>query len=387
MKVSIAIQADLGSGSARWNLQGLLDYFRTRSDWVCRLNLYWPGRDPGLLPHVDGLCVLSGAVVPPTGRGYPAKRVFLGGDSAPPGAVHVRTDGYAIGAMAAEYYLRNGFRSLGVCNPYKRRFGQDRALGFAETGRAGGAVVSVEDLSQLPESSPAMNEPRVSAWLRALPNPAGVFVVNDPTALEVASVCESSGLAVPHQIALMGVENDELYCSFCPVPLTSIEGGAYRLGLKGGELLAGWVESGRRPRPAEHRVPPSGVIVRASTEVLGVADARLKRALAFIRENACKGIGVADVVRRAGLNRRALERRFQTGLRCSIHREILLTRIDAARALLARTEHPLAEIGERCGFSSPAEFSHVFRRVTGHAPSVFRRDHASRPGNPLTGPW
>ena len=144
-------------------------------------------------------------------------------------------------------------------------------------------------------------------------------------------------------------------------------------------MLAGWVESGRRPRPAEHRVPPSAVIVRGSTEVFGVSDPALKRAIAFIRQSACKGIAVADVVRHSGLNRRALERKFQTGLRCSIHREILLTRIDTARTLLTRTDLLLAEIGERCGFSSPAEFSHVFRRVTGHAPSLFRRTHAVAP--------
>lgn len=354
----------------------MLDFLRGRPGWICRLNLYWPGREAALLPRADGLCVLPGASPAPIGRGYPAKRVFVGGDSAPEGGVHVQSDAYAIGAMAADHFLRNGFRSLGVVNPYKRRFGQDRVRGFAETGRAADARVAIEDLSHLPEPSPSLNESRVSAWLRALPKPAGVFVVNDANALEVANVCESSGIEVPHEVALMGVDNDEFYCNFCPVALSSIEGGAYRVGWRAGELLAAWIESGKRPRPAEQLIPPSGVIVRASTDVLGVTDPPLKRALSLIRAQACSGLGVADVVRHSRLNRRALERRFQATLRGSIHREILLTRIDAARGLLTRTDHPVAEIAGQCGFSSPVEFSHVFRRLTGHAPSVFRRVHA-----------
>ncbi len=377
MAFSIAIQANSASGSARWNLRGLLDYFRAHPGWICRLNLYQAGRDPKLLPKVDGVCVLSGAAAPPVGRRYPSKRIYIGGDSAPEGAVHVLNDGHAIGTMAAEYYLRNGFKSLAVINASRRKFGQDRVRGFVEAGLAADAKVAVEDLSHLAEPSPAMNESRVSAWLHSLAKPVGVFVVNDATALQVANVCESSGLDVPHEVALMGVENDELYCLLCPVPLTSIDGGAYRLGWRGGELLANWVESGTRPRPVVHLLPAAGIIVRASTEVLAVTDVPIRRALAFIRENACAGIGVTEVVRHAGINRRSLERRFQAELRGSIHREILLTRLDVARGLLCGTDLPAADIGARCGFASPAEFSHAFRRITGHAPSVFRRSHAS----------
>ncbi len=63
----------------------------------------------------------------------------------------------------------------------------------------------------------------MTAWLRALPKPCGVFTCVDGWARPVARYAREAGLRVPlKDLALIGADNDELECSMLSPPLSSV---------------------------------------------------------------------------------------------------------------------------------------------------------------------
>jgi len=74
------------------------------------------------------------------------------------------------------------------------------------------------------------------------------------------------------------------------------------------------------------------------------------------------GLGAARIAAAIGISERQLSRVFAAD-DTSVPRHILRRRLDRAYALLAgdmATDAPVAEIAARCGFTSPAYFSHAF---------------------------
>ena len=131
--------------------------------------------------------------------------------------------------------------------------------------------------------------------------------------------------------------------------------------------------AGGRVPPRGHLISPLGVAARQSTEVLAIDDRGVARALQFIRDHACEGIQVADVLRAVPLSRRVLEQRFQRLLGRTPHGEILRVRLERIKRLLAETDLPLRLIAERTGFDHVEYLSVAFRRETGQTPSLYRR--------------
>jgi len=121
-------------------------------------------------------------------------------------------------------------------------------------------------------------------------------------------------------------------------------------------------------------VPPLGVVTRRSTDVLAIPDRAVASVLRFIREHACEGIQVPDLVRVAALSRSVLERRFAGLVGRSPKAEILRVQLARARQLLAETDQSLPDIAERSGFKHPEYFSAIFRLKVGATPGQYRRE-------------
>ena len=126
--------------------------------------------------------------------------------------------------------------------------------------------------------------------------------------------------------------------------------------------------------PTAHLIPPVGVATRQSTDILAVADPKIAGALRYIREHACEGIGVNDVLRHCPMARRALESRFKQLLGRTPRQEILRGQLNRVKELLVGTELPVWEIADRTGFD-PEYLSVVFKQETGVAPSEYRRKY------------
>jgi LacI family transcriptional regulator len=145
-----------------------------------------------------------------------------------------------------------------------------------------------------------------------------------------------------------------------------------RTGYVAAELLDAMM-AGKRVPATPHRIDPLGICTRQSTDVLLLDDQDVVAALRFIREHACEGIDVGDVLREAPLSRRMLEFRFRKHLGRTPHQEIERVRLDHVKRLLRETDLSLDTIARRTGFSSESYLSVAFKRVTRTTPDKFRR--------------
>jgi LacI family transcriptional regulator len=211
----------------------------------------------------------------------------------------------------------------------------------------------------------------LSAWIRRLPRPVGIMACYDIKGQEILDVCRGLNIAVPEEVAVIGVDNDRLICELSMPPLSSVIPNTHRTGYLAAELLDQLMR-GRKVRTTTHLIGSLGIQTRRSTDVLAVEDPDIAAALRFIREYACEGIQVEDVLREVPLSRRVLESRFAKSLGRTPHEEIDRVKIDRVKRLLAETALPLKAIAQRAGFSCEDYLSVAFKRTEGIAPSSFR---------------
>jgi LacI family transcriptional regulator len=195
---------------------------------------------------------------------------------------------------------------------------------------------------------------------------------NDPRGQKVLEACRRSGVRVPEQVAVIGVDNDEPICAIADPPLSSVVPDHERVGYAAAALLDR-VRAGEVGTGAAVFIPPVGVVTRQSSDVLALADREVAEAIGFIREHACLGLGVDEVCHKLALSRSTLQRRFRRLLGHTIHDEIIRARLQRAQELLAETDMPIAQVAIRCGFGHQEYLGAVFRARTGQTPAGYRR--------------
>src|SRR5205807_1950764 len=125
-------------------------------------------------------------------------------------------------------------------------------------------------------------------WLRRGPEPLGVLACDDAQALRVLGAAQIAGLDVPGELAVVGVGNDRVLCTLADPPLTSIDLNTEQIGYEAAALLDRLLQRRRLPRrPLRAELPPRGLVVRRSSDVLALADPEVTAAVRFIHENAC----------------------------------------------------------------------------------------------------
>lgn len=219
----------------------------------------------------------------------------------------------------------------------------------------------------------------MAAWLKGLARPVGVLAAIDPRGQQVLAACRLAGLAVPEEVAVIGVHNDELLCDLCDPPLSSVIPDARRAGYVAAGLLAKAM-AGRRLAVTLHEIAPLGVASRQSTDMAAVADAKIAGAVRFMRQHAAGGANVGDVLRAVPMARTALERRFKAALGTTPHAHLRKLRIEHVKELLVSTSLPVGEIATAAGFEHIEYLSAMFRRVCGLSPREFRAQHRGRSG-------
>ena len=129
------------------------------------------------------------------------------------------------------------------------------------------------------------------------------------------------------------------------------------------------------------RIQPVGVVTRHSTEVLAIPDKNVVKALRLIREGACNGLTVGEVVKQCAASRSQLERKFRHYLGRSLQAEIRNVQLTRIKQLLLETDYPLKKIAELTGFEHPEYMSVVFKRLTRESPGGYRSKHQMRAGD------
>ena len=217
----------------------------------------------------------------------------------------------------------------------------------------------------------------MARWLADLPKPVGLMACNDDRGREVLAACRQAKLRVPEEVAVVGVDNDELLCELSDPPLSSVALGAERAGFEAAALLD-QLMAGRSKEPQRLVASALGVVARRSTDLSLHEDPEVAAAVKYIRDNAGRPIRVYDVVAGLGDARRTLEIRFQQALGRSIHAEIQRVRLERARRLLLETDLPLSKIAQASGFSSPSYLAAVFHRHLGVTPVKYRANNRNR---------
>jgi len=292
-----------------------------------------------------------------------------------PGLPSIGPDDEAVARLAAEHLRQCGFQQFGFIGlPRGTHPAMDlRADAFAECLAAWRLPCARFHLQRDRRGDFWEQQCRVIIdWLRRLPQPVGLMACNDDLGLLVLDACRRAAILVPDQVAVLGVGNDECLCDLAVPPLSSVDLDPQRIGYEAAQMLDCLMA--RRALPeASGLVPPRGVVARASTDVLAVADQGVVRAVRLIRQRACGPLQVAEVLREARMSRAALEPRLKRTLGRTIHQEIDRVRIARVKELLLTTTAPLKQIAQQAGYRYPEYMMRVFRRTTGQTPGEFRK--------------
>ena len=293
----------------------------------------------------------------------------------PAGVPRVRPDHYAMGRLAAEHLLERGLRRLAYYGLKGFWFSELRCRGFVECAQRAGAVCDV--LEEPRKLGPGANwEKRtrlLDRWLRQLQPPVGLLAVQDYRARAVMEECSRLGLRIPHDVAVIGMENDPTLCEFCRPTLSSVSRNAWQLGFESAAMLDRLMD-GLPPSNDDVVVPPDGVVARQSTDTIAVEDPRLAAAVHFIHDHLGEPFGVDRVVEASSISRRQLETRFQRLLGSTPHDYLCQRRIERAKELLAVPGRiKLHNVVKACGFSSVERMRLVFKRLTGTTPLEYRQ--------------
>ncbi|MFO7937838.1 MAG: XylR family transcriptional regulator [Kiritimatiellia bacterium] len=209
-------------------------------------------------------------------------------------------------------------------------------------------------------------------WLKKLPKPAAVFAANDNRARQVLDACLFSGIAVPYELTVLGVNNDTLVCETCIPTLSSININNRDAGYKAAEMLD-FLMQGRKPPERIATYGTGGITERASTEELQVSDPLVIKALEYIRINGGLNIRVSDVAAYLDVTPRWAENRFKDITGNSLHKAIHKARMKSICSLLRETEMSLTDMARRCGFSRLHHLCDIFKKEFGITMSEYRK--------------
>jgi LacI family transcriptional regulator len=292
-------------------------------------------------------------------------------------AARVDTDYAAFGAAAADYFLERRFARFAVAPLANDILNHQRMQGFTERlSQQGYPTLQLPPLIEDGEAT-HINWPkrlkRIHSLLCDIPKPLAVFAYNDCVGVDMISLCEEWGFLVPEQVAVMGVDNDELICEASPVPLSSVCFDLAELAYQGAAFLDDIMRGGCRE---QHRVVPagSGIVTRLSSDIVAADNLHVAKAIRYIMSHLAEPqLSVEAVAAHAGISERGLRKAFVKHMGRNIHEEISVLRDEKVCQLLRTTQMITKQIAVATGLSSGNYLARFFRHRHGMSPIAYRR--------------
>ncbi len=357
----------LSSTRAAWDLF-------LEEDFLCRLKGIERWQGDGIIadfddPLIGEALAHSRLPVVAVGGSYQDSRAY------PRHIPYVATDNAALMKQAYAHLIEAGltrFACFSLPPAQENRWAQEREKAFQQLMDRDG--LHGEIYRGLGTSAPLWDSAveQQIAWLHSLPKPIGIIAVTDARARQLLQACLTAGIAVPGQVALIGIDNDPLTRSLTRVPLSSVIQGTEAMGRTAAQLLHQMLH-GMPSTGQQILVAPEGVNVQASSLHQPLGNPYVMQALHFIRQYACQGIKTAQVAGYVGVSRSSLEAYFRKERGCTVHDEILRFKLEAAAGQLREGVVGVAEVAARCGFTSAQYLHTVFRREFGCTPREFQR--------------
>ena len=396
-RIGLLIESSRGYG--RGLLQGIANFAQTHDTWEVFYHEYALGQG---IPRWLGDVTLDGLIARPDSRKlyHYIQRLRIpwvdlrNHRPVNPDVPTVAVDESQVVKMAVQHLLEIGHRQLAFCGFHNVDFSHRRLQLFLGYAKSKGVRAHSYETVAPPHEDPTESKigiagPEITAalesyglsteqslvdWLKELPKPIGLFACNDVRGRQLLNVLRACKIDVPEEVSVIGVDNDELICKLSNPPMSSVDCNARMVGYRAAEVLNQMIEG----QPLERNydsIIPTGVVIRVSTDTTAIEDKLISQALSYIRENACQGIEVADVVSHLPVSRATLERRFRKIMDRSINSEINRVKIDRIKKLLLDTELKLAVVAKLTGFNHTEYMSSLFKKVTGMTPGQYRQNN------------
>ena len=382
-KVALLIETSRGYG--RGLLRGIMKYSRLHGPWQFHLT---PGDFEQIVPRMkdwEGHGIIARVIHQKTANlllktGLPFVALDLPETIAATFRpkkvrfVELASDSEGATQMATEHLIDKQFRHFAFVGYHGQVWSGIREKTFINRMTQEGHDVHLYRMP-IRQGNPLRwekEEPILAQWLETLPKPVGLLACNDQRGREVLEACNLAEIAVPEEVAVIGVDNDELLCELSFPPLSSVALNA----VQGGYLAAKALHEMIGKTPLTHKkiiVSPLHVVERRSTESVAIDDSEMASALQFIHTQSPTELTIERVVESTCVSRRILEIRFRKFLGNTILQEIQKVRIERAKRLLLETDYSIEKIAEIVGFATGSYFVQFFCNTTNMTPAKFRK--------------
>lgn len=371
-RIALLVETSLGSG--REILRGIARHAREAGDWqLFHAAGGLPEAFPGWMEGWEGEGIIARIQNEATrdrleSLGIPVVDVLGVCRNRFP-LVHV--DDAAIARLVARHFRSRDFVHYAFYGIAGENWSERRAAAYRQACRG---AMSFSLLEMPRRVAGRREEPfgRLQDWLRSLPKPVAMMVCSDQRGLELLEACLCEGLAVPEEVAVLGVDNDTALCEISAPPLSSVRGGHFQVGYEAARLLDA-ILRGETPPPEPILIGPNGLVERESSNQRAIADPQIAKGASFIREHLGETITNDTISRAAGLSRTLFQKRFREATGQSVREFILARRVERALLLLRSTDLPIAEVAEVCGFRHQEYLGQVLKSATGKTPGSVRR--------------
>ncbi len=266
--------------------------------------------------------------------------------------------------MAFQHFRSKGFSNFAFYGDEHSFRGQD----FINVVKAHGF-----ECRHLYESSISWKEELAATrrWLDAQPKPLAVFCWTDYAGARFVDMAHNLKWRIPDDIAVMGMDNEDLVCDCAAIRLTSIRTDIQQVGTLGAALLDRLME-GKQPKLSNQLIPPREIVERASTDTFSTDSPLVAQATRFMKEHLNSGINVSDILKTCSVSRRGLEKAFLKNTGCTPYQYLLRIRMEKARTLLREGDETIAAVARQVGVSDPKHFATMFRHENGVSPRHYR---------------
>lgn len=297
----------------------------------------------------------------------------------------------AIGAIVADYFVHKSLTNFAFCGAAGQEYSTVRGKGYCDKLKRAGFDAEVFELN-LGSDIWMKASSEMDNWLRKLPKPVGIMTCDDYLGRYIICACRRLDIRVPDEVAVVGVDNDPVECGMSPTPLSSVVMPSRQLGFNAARLLDEMMSKPSRYKMRHILMPPVGIAMRRSSDILAVKDPDVAKVIKFVRDNAHKPITVTDILDAVHICRRSLERRFQMTLGQTLKQHVTDSHVELAKKLLTETDMKISMVGMKAGFTEHQAFARQFQELTGLLPSDYRRKFggswvSDESTSPLTAVW
>ena len=270
-------------------------------------------------------------------------------------------DNADIGRCAAKHLLDRGkYRSAGYVHEFGCPFwSEERMMAFRRAMRHGGCETSVFD------DGPDFLS-RLRRWVHELPKPAAVMACSDMRAADVIEACRAEGVAVPVQLAVVGVDNDIAEHERCGMGISSVDNNMRLMGIRAVRELAFLFQHPNwKGRPHEILIPVNKIVARESTARHDIGAHLVSAALSFIAAHYMHRLSPADVASQLGCSRQLADLRFVQSTGMTIHKAIEKARMEEVQKRI-QSGKSVNAIVKSMQFTSSNQLYRIYKRHFGH---------------------